>query len=62
MRRALRKSAGLTLADVAGSIGDVTPQAIGHWENGTRTPRGPLLAAYVAVLERLDADAREAAS
>lgn len=62
MRRALRHGAGLTLAEVAASIGDVTPQAIGHWESGTRTPRGALLSAYVAVLEQFSIDSRPEAS
>ena len=62
MRKALRKGSGLTLAQVATSIGDVTPQAIGLWESGKRTPRKDLLGAYVAVLEQLADDSSRAAS
>jgi transcriptional regulator with XRE-family HTH domain len=49
VRRALRKAAGASQADVAGVIG-VTPEAVGHWEAGTRTPKGRNLTSYVEVL------------
>lgn len=49
VRRALRKATGASQADVAGVVG-VTPEAVGHWEAGTRTPRGANLHGYVEVL------------
>jgi transcriptional regulator with XRE-family HTH domain len=52
MRRALRRSAGLTLADVADAVG-VTRQAVSWWERGQRTPRGEKLDAYGDVLRAL---------
>lgn len=62
MRRALRIQAGLTLAQVAAAVGDVTAQAVGHWEAGTRSPSGDFLGTYVAVLEQLSSHERGAAS
>jgi transcriptional regulator with XRE-family HTH domain len=52
MRKAIREGSGLSAAYVAGELG-VTRQAVSHWECGVRTPRGPLLEAYVAVLDEL---------
>jgi transcriptional regulator with XRE-family HTH domain len=52
MRRALRRGAGLTLADVADAVG-VTRQAVSWWERGQRTPRGENLDAYGEVLRAL---------
>ncbi len=51
-RRALRKGAGLTQCDLAEACG-VTPQAVSHWENGTRTPKGKCLEKYVTALRTL---------
>ena len=51
-RRALRREAGLSLADIGRAVG-VTRQAVSGWESGRRTPRGHLLVAYVAVLRQL---------
>ena len=56
-RRAIRKAAGLTLQEVGAAVG-VSGQAIGMWEAGSRTPRGPHLERYVDVLRIL----REAAA
>ena len=54
VRRALRRSAGLTLADIALVVG--TSQAsVCRWESGHQTPRGEALSAYVDVLTRLGA-------
>jgi transcriptional regulator with XRE-family HTH domain len=52
MRRALRRGAGLTLADIAEAVG-VTRQPVSWWERGRRTPRGPNLDAYGEVLRAL---------
>ena len=60
MRRAIRTGAGLSLRHIAEAIGGVSPQAVGLWEAGERTPSERLLPAYVAVLERLSAESRVA--
>lgn len=52
MRRAIRLAAGLSAAEVAAAMG-VTRQAVAAWERGRRTPRGPLLSAYIEVLEAM---------
>ncbi|WP_432104867.1 helix-turn-helix domain-containing protein [Streptomyces sp. bgisy091] len=54
-RRALRVDAGLTLQEIANVIGNVTPQAVGHWERGLRSPREPLRSRYAAALRALKA-------
>ena len=51
-RRALRRAAGISLDDIAAVVG-VTRQAVGLWEAGARTPQGPNLDSYAAVLETL---------
>jgi transcriptional regulator with XRE-family HTH domain len=55
MRRAIRKAAGVSQKRAGEEIG-VTHQAIARYEDGTRTPRGALLRAYVALLEALRAE------
>lgn len=52
VRRAIRRAAGVSLADVADVLG-VTRQAVSMWELGERTPRGPLLHAYLDALRAL---------
>jgi len=52
LRRAIRRAAGLSQADLARSIG-VTRQAISWWESDRRRPRGDLLRTYVAALQML---------
>lgn len=59
MRRALRQASGLSASEVAACLG-VSRQTVAQWERGVRTPRGPLLEQYVAVLERIDSDSRTA--
>lgn len=49
MRRALRKAAGASLAEVAEAVG-VTRQAVSMWELGQRSPRPTHLPAYLEVL------------
>ena len=51
-RRRLRKAKGCTLDELAKAIG-VTKQTISNYETGHREPRGPYLAAYLAVLDEL---------
>jgi DNA-binding transcriptional regulator YiaG len=52
MCRAIRESSGLRVAEVAKAL-DVAAQTVHNWERGSRTPRGALLEAYVAVLDAL---------
>jgi transcriptional regulator with XRE-family HTH domain len=59
MRRALREANRISAAELARPLG-VTRQTVSKWECGKRTPRGELLAAYVAVLDELAASLREA--
>ena len=51
-RRELRKSAGLTLIDVATQVG-VTKQTVWLWEAGRSKPRGMNLINYAQVLDEL---------
>lgn len=55
-RSELRKTAGLTLQEVADAVG-VTFGAIWNWENGIRQPRGEHLRRYVEALDVMDAAA-----
>jgi DNA-binding transcriptional regulator YiaG len=52
VRRFLRERAGLSQAAVATYL-EVTRPAVTLWEAGKRTPRGPKLAAYNDLLDRL---------
>ena len=51
-RKELRKSAELTLADVASRAG-VTKQTVWLWEAGRTEPRGSNRLAYVKILDEL---------
>lgn len=51
-RKAVREAAGLTLAQVGSAVG-VTPQAVGLWESGRRTPRGSLLGKYAEAIHAM---------
>lgn len=54
--RAIRASAGVSLAELAGAVGpSVQPTTVWRWERGERMPRGELAVAYLAVLDRLAA-------
>lgn len=57
LRRALRKSAGVTQAAVAMALG-VDRATVARWELGERMPSGRHLQAYATLLDRLDAEAR----
>lgn len=48
-RRRLRRRAGVSTIDIARAL-DVTPQAVGAWERGQRTPSRELLPRYLEVL------------
>jgi transcriptional regulator with XRE-family HTH domain len=50
--RTLREKAGLSQQEIANAVG-VTRAAVGHWENGTRMPRGVLLDRYVDAIRAL---------
>jgi DNA-binding XRE family transcriptional regulator len=50
MRRALRRAAGASLADVADAIG-VTRQAVSLWELGLREPRDVYVEDYLEILD-----------
>jgi transcriptional regulator with XRE-family HTH domain len=52
MRRAIRKAARVSQKRAGAQIG-VTHQAIARYEDGSRTPRGPVLVAYVELLDAL---------
>lgn len=51
-RRAIRKAAGASQADIAAAVG-VHRESVSRWERGERIPRGPHADAYLAVLARL---------
>jgi transcriptional regulator with XRE-family HTH domain len=51
--KTLRLAAGLSIREVAGSIGS-SPSAVWRWENGQRTPRGAPAAAWGELLQALD--------
>ncbi|MET7775374.1 helix-turn-helix transcriptional regulator [Streptomyces mirabilis] len=51
-RREVRERAGLSQQELADVIGS-TRQAVSHWEMGSRTPRGLLLARYVEAIRAL---------
>ena len=55
VRKMLRERAGLSQAAVAGALGIQRP-TLTRWELGRRTPRGPMLEAYSALLDRLAAE------
>lgn len=50
--RRLREALNLSLFDVAPSV-TADPSAIGRWERGERTPRGPVAVKYMRLLKRL---------
>lgn len=52
VRRAIRQSGGLTLADFAQLLG-VAKATISRWETGMREPQGEMRTAYAELLERL---------
>lgn len=54
-RRLLRMSAGLTRDEVASQLG-VTSTALYQWETGRADPGKDTIEAYVALLERLQAE------
>jgi transcriptional regulator with XRE-family HTH domain len=51
-QRLIRELAGLSQEDIAQALG-CTRMAVSLWESGRRTPRPPLLARYVALLDRI---------
>lgn len=55
VRRTLRVRAGLSLAEIARTIG-VTREAVRLWELGLRQPRGNHLRDYAAILRMLGAE------
>jgi len=54
MRRAIRRAAGASLEDIAGTFEPpVSRHAVMSWERGTRNPSPEHLAQYVAILRTL---------
>jgi DNA-binding transcriptional regulator YiaG len=53
-RRSIRERAGATQAELATALG-VSKQALERWERGDAKPRGRHAAAYVLLLEELEA-------
>lgn len=52
VRRLLRETAGVSLAQVARAVG-VSKQCVSQWELGSRRPSGERLERYIAVLDTL---------
>lgn len=52
-RRAIRQTAGASLADVAREL-DVTPMTVLRWERGEAVPRRPRAIAYRRLLDELE--------
>ena len=52
--RSIRLGAGLSLDKVGAALG-VSGVTVGRWENGSRSPRGDDLVAYVRLLSQLQA-------
>lgn len=50
--RIVRVNAGLSLGEVATSLG-VQPSTVMRWENGSRVPRGEAAVTYGRLLEQL---------
>jgi transcriptional regulator with XRE-family HTH domain len=50
--RSIRVGAGVSVREVARELG-VAPSTVSRWENGHRTPRGPLAADYGTLLDSL---------
>ncbi len=59
-RRRLRIMAGLSLQDVANSVG-VTRSTISRWELGSRSPHPSHFGAYLAALTVISEELRDAA-
>jgi transcriptional regulator with XRE-family HTH domain len=55
MRVAIRRTAGVTLAQIAAELG-VTTSAVWLWETGKRIPRPEYLVKYVELLRELGAN------
>lgn len=51
-RKAIRKAADVSQERVGKELG-VHRVTVARWEDGTRNPRGPLLRAYVELLDQL---------
>jgi len=54
MLRAIREEAGVSQERLGKALG-VAKVTVGRWEAGTRRPRGPLLLAYLVLLDELAA-------
>lgn len=54
----LRERAGLTQAELAEVLGNVSRPSVSRWESGCRRPRGQLLEQYLALLDQLAAAGR----
>lgn len=59
MAREIRRAARVSQGRIAQELG-VTSITVSRWEAGTRVPRGPLLVAYVELLDSLAELTRDA--
>lgn len=55
--RAIRKSAGWTLDQMAAAVGGIGPSAISRWEGGSRHPRGDAAVRWAGILADLEREA-----
>jgi DNA-binding transcriptional regulator YiaG len=60
LARAIRQAAEVSQERMAGELG-VHRVTVARWETGRRRPRGPLLHAYVALLDALQQETSGAA-
>ena len=52
LAREIRRAAGISQARLAAELG-VSTVTVCRWEGGSRRPRGPMLLAYVTLLEQI---------
>lgn len=60
--RQIRKRAGVTLAEMAAAVGDVSESAVCRWETGSRHPRGKAAIRWAIILNELERASTPAAA